>query len=613
MTSYAATIDCARPSGALSHFWRSTGYTPAALTFDQALHETLDHLSGLPLTPAGQPGLRYVRIHFLLDLVTVKGMDTEAPVYDWSKLDAALDELVARRMCPFFELMGNPSGFFGDMRRAGMPEAWRRLVRDLAMHLGERYGREEVATWPFETWNEPDTPWWSWGGIDGLKRYTDACEAGLHDVDERIQFGGPGSAASLSEPLKELLAHCACGVNHFTGKKGTRLDFISVHEKGVVWSKEDVSPRLDLLCARTQQIIDWQRHHVPELNGVPWINNECDPQVGWSHPHPWHGRPFYAAWATRQIGWHLERFIDRCVDFRLLGNDHGFVGVWGQRSLLQCFGDDKDRAIGRFELVKKPILGAHLLWALLGGERLATPTGDSLGAIATRHADGAIAVLAWHSVDTPRRSGEGTVRLHLNRLPATGYRLVRLVLAEGQGDPMSVWEEQLYVPADATAASRLHGTNFDPEKSSVGPAALAAMRAVQEPHLAEEREVAPVGGALDLEFTLPLPSVSLLLLLPDPGVAPAQPHGLTARTQPGRTPEEHIVLRWHPQRDSHRLRTYRVEYRAHAGAAWELVNPDALGASFLHLRAPNAARGAYRVCAEDRWGRCSPWSAELTA
>ena len=208
MPTYAASIDCATPAGPFVHFWRSTGYTPATLTFDPALQETLDHLAGLPLTPSGLPGLRYVRIHWLLDLVTVKGMEQERPVYDWSRLDQALDELVARGMCPFFELMGNPSGVFGDMRKPGMAEMWRRLVRDLARHLCDRYGREEVVSWPFETWNEPDTPWWSWGGIDGLKRYVDACEAGLHDVDQRIQFGGPGSAASLSEPLKALLAHC---------------------------------------------------------------------------------------------------------------------------------------------------------------------------------------------------------------------------------------------------------------------------------------------------------------------------------------------------------------------------------------------------------------------
>ena len=60
----------------------------------------------------------------------------------------------------------------------GLPFAferhWKRLVRDLALHLIERYGRSEVETWYFETWNEPDVGWWTQGEAAFL-RYYDAC------------------------------------------------------------------------------------------------------------------------------------------------------------------------------------------------------------------------------------------------------------------------------------------------------------------------------------------------------------------------------------------------------------------------------------------------------
>jgi L-iduronidase len=615
---YQATIDGAHPTGPFRHFWRSTGFTPSSLIFDPALVETLDHCAGLPLTPDGQPAIRTVRIHYLLDLVGAKGLDQETPVYDWSRLDAALDLLVARRMCPFFELMGNPAKWFSDLRQRSQAEAWRRLVRDLARHLIDRYGRDEVLTWPFECWNEPDTGWWPWGW-DGLNNYTDACEAGLHEVEPGLRFGGPGTAASFSEGLRSFLTHCARGTNLFSGRRGTRLDFISVHEKGQIWSKEDVSPRLDLQVERTRWLYDWVQRELPELADRPWLNDECDPIIGWQDPHSWHGRAYYAAWATRQIGWHLTRLADRGVPWELLGNDHGFVGGWGQRTLLTCFcRDDAARAAGCYELVKKPILGAHLLWALQGGERLPVAADDdpALGVLASRHADGTVAVLAWHSVDSPRRSGVAQVALTLRGLAAGTYRRVRYLIAEDQGDPMAAWEAQEFAITTVDQMCSHHRSGSQPGHHPdrlPWPGGLAAARAAQEPSLAEgPTDVAARDGRLALSADLPLPGVTLWLLVPDPGAPPPAPSGLTGRTVPGTSDDEHLLLTWRPTAAGHHLRTWIVEWDA--DGVWQRINPnDHLGASWEHERRPRAAGAGYRVLAEDWWGRRSPPSAGLHA
>jgi xylan 1,4-beta-xylosidase len=47
------------------------------------------------------------------------------------------------------------------------PEIARRqieLIRRLTLHFTERYGAEEVKTWYFEVWNEPNLNPWFWTG-----------------------------------------------------------------------------------------------------------------------------------------------------------------------------------------------------------------------------------------------------------------------------------------------------------------------------------------------------------------------------------------------------------------------------------------------------------------
>jgi xylan 1,4-beta-xylosidase len=37
---------------------------------------------------------------------------------------------------------------------------WDAMIKALATHLIQRYGIDEVATWEFEVWNEPNLDFW---------------------------------------------------------------------------------------------------------------------------------------------------------------------------------------------------------------------------------------------------------------------------------------------------------------------------------------------------------------------------------------------------------------------------------------------------------------------
>ena len=254
-----------------------------------------------------------MRPHFLLELVQCAPGGDGRLTFDWRRLDAALDVIVGNRGKLIFELMGNPSGHFSDFRDDRQLNAWRDLVAALAQHLLARYGDAEVASWYFESWNEPDgRGWWrQWpDDIISFCNYYDACSEGLRQVNPILRFGGPGTCITLSPLFKAFLAHCDTGINYFTGATGIRLDFISVHEKGVRASKEDLNPRTMALLEREIQAIEHIRRHHPRFAEIPFMNNECDPQVGWGDFHTWHGGPYYAAIICKIINQHLVGLRD---------------------------------------------------------------------------------------------------------------------------------------------------------------------------------------------------------------------------------------------------------------------------------------------------------------
>ncbi|XP_042862942.1 alpha-L-iduronidase-like [Penaeus japonicus] len=78
------------------------------------------------------------------------------PTYNFSHLDALLDHLWRHQLRPGFELMGNPGNIFTDFENKTQVLWWRHLVALTARRYADRYGLEWVASWKWESWNEPD-------------------------------------------------------------------------------------------------------------------------------------------------------------------------------------------------------------------------------------------------------------------------------------------------------------------------------------------------------------------------------------------------------------------------------------------------------------------------
>jgi xylan 1,4-beta-xylosidase len=179
-------------------------------------------------------GFRYIRFHDIFHdvLGTVRKVDGRI-VYDWTEIDALYDALLAKNIRPFVELGWTPAA----MRTSDLqlfywkgntshpdPAMWRDLIRGFVTHLRERYGADEVRSWYFELWNEPNLDGF-WEGADQrayLDLYRDTART-IKAIDPRLRVGGPATAGAAWVP--EFL--------DYARQNQLPVDFVTTHSYGV--------------------------------------------------------------------------------------------------------------------------------------------------------------------------------------------------------------------------------------------------------------------------------------------------------------------------------------------------------------------------------------------
>lgn len=181
-------------------------------------------------------GFRYIRMHGLLsdDMGVYKVDQDGKPMYNFQYVDVLFDYLLSIDITPFVELGFMPAAMAsgdrtifwwkGNVTPPNDYTAWERLIFKLVTHFTERYGEEEVKSWYFEVWNEPNlTPWfWSSTQEEYFKLYAHAAKA-VKQVNSSYKVGGPATAGAEWEP--EMIAYCL--------ENDVPLDFISTHSYGV--------------------------------------------------------------------------------------------------------------------------------------------------------------------------------------------------------------------------------------------------------------------------------------------------------------------------------------------------------------------------------------------
>jgi xylan 1,4-beta-xylosidase len=179
-------------------------------------------------------GFRYIRFHAIFhDALGTVRIEDGKTVYNWSKIDQLYDDLLARHIKPFVELGFTPKAlatsensvfYWHGNTSHPKPDGWHDLVDAFIRHIEERYGRDEVRTWFFEVWNEPNLSiFWEGGDQKAYFELYDLTAKTIKSIDTALRVGGPSTAGG--EWIPEFLAHVK--------GSGAAVDFVSTHTYGV--------------------------------------------------------------------------------------------------------------------------------------------------------------------------------------------------------------------------------------------------------------------------------------------------------------------------------------------------------------------------------------------
>src|SRR4051812_34440107 len=183
---------------------------------------------------ADELGFRYLRFHAIFhDVLGTVQIGNGKLTYHWSGIDRLYDDLLAKHIRPFVELGFTPkalatsqSSIFywsGNTSHPDLP-GWQDLVGAFIHHIEDRYGRDEVRTWYFGVWNEPNLAGF-WEGADQQAYFNlyDLTAKTIKSIDPALRVGGPATAGAGWVP--EFLAH--------VGQSHVGVDFVTTHTYGV--------------------------------------------------------------------------------------------------------------------------------------------------------------------------------------------------------------------------------------------------------------------------------------------------------------------------------------------------------------------------------------------
>lgn len=225
-------VDARGASRPLDRFFqRGVGSCHAYLTLREDFR---DHVR-LAQKEIGFGGIRFHGIFTDHVGVVHHGLDADGgPRLNFQNVTKIYEFFVAQGMKPFVELGFMPSRlasgpqtifeYKGNITPPKDWAQWTRLVRRFVRHLADHFGLEEIRTWHFEVWNEPDlhNTFWTGSKTDYFRLYEETVLA-VKSVDDGLRVGGPATSKTMWVP--DLLAYCA--------ERRLPLDFVSTHHYSV--------------------------------------------------------------------------------------------------------------------------------------------------------------------------------------------------------------------------------------------------------------------------------------------------------------------------------------------------------------------------------------------
>lgn len=367
---------------------------------------------------------KYIRMHGLLtDDMAVYTEDSKGiPQYNYMYVDALYDYLLSIGIKPFVELGFMPSALASGSRtifwwRGNVTppkdyKKWEDFIRNLTQHFTERYGKDEVKTWYFEVWNEPNLSPGFWTGTqeEYFKLYQYSAKA-IKSVNPEYKVGGPGTAGAAWE--SEMIAFC--------DKNNIPIDFISTHSYGVkqgfldeygnggtVLSKDPMSVSGDALQSR-KEIAASSRSNL-ELHYTEWSSS-------YTPADPLHDSYHEAAYILEKI--------------KQVGEAANSMSYWVFTDIFEESGPRFTPFHGGFGLlniqgIPKPAFYAYKFMNKLGKTEL-TNTDTRSWASKTDH--GGIQLLCWDFTNTHPGDSVNNQVYYIKDLPSKSKGKVKVEIA----------------------------------------------------------------------------------------------------------------------------------------------------------------------------------------
>jgi len=448
------------------------------------------------------------------------------PIYDWTIVDRIFDTYRARKVKPYVEmgfmpeaLSTHPKPYQHDFRpgsgniRTGWAyppkdyAKWEELMYQWVRHCVERYGRAEVASWYFETWNEANLASAYWGGTpEEFFTLHDAAVRGVRRALPEARVGGPDIAGMNDTYLTAFMKHVR--------DANTPNDFVSFHAKGSPKFIDDGEGKghVRMGIGTHLKVADREFAQIavdPVFRTKPIIIGESDPEGCAACQGPANAYrngtmyssytaasfPRLQALASRRkltlegvLTWAFE-FEDQpyFAGFRQLTSAGIDLPVM---NMFRMFAKMRGRYVSAVSDHQRPLDDV-----MANGVRGA----PDIGSVATLD-NGKLAILVWHYHDDDVAGPDARVHIDLKNLPrafANGVNEVHYRIDRDHSNSYAAWLAMgsPIAPNDRQRADLLKAAGLSTIGNAAGPVAIRR-------------------GQANLDFSLPRQGVSLIVLSP---------------------------------------------------------------------------------------------------
>ncbi len=389
-------------------------------------------------------GLRYVRAAAMyspeMRVFGNRLADWKIPEADrtkhlnWQMVDLSIEALLNLGLKPIYTtcftplgMTDNPATCWPDKNPSGMPRdlaQWQDFVASGIRHHIERYGIDEVRSWYFECWNEPNLDWFFNGTQEEFFRLWSATWHAIKSVDASLRFGGPSTARG--EWIPDFL--------RFTEKDGTRPDYLITH---VYNNDSGEAPFSPFDGPAADRAADSPHFAAGVIRGA----RKAARELGWTGEFHWNewGRSWFPQDPAKETALEPAFIVKTMAE---CSHEADAFAFWCLSDIYDQIGFQSSEFQGHYGMLslhglRKQAWLAHQMLGRLGEDRVNVRNGNSLvNVIATRN-NGLASALVYAYPDKPGSPSE-SIRVELDwpfRKPA----LIRLGAEEN--NIIAKWKE----------------------------------------------------------------------------------------------------------------------------------------------------------------------------